>query len=98
VLPAEAEFGESQHVNQAFGDEIRLTQVATWPANLTADQMMLLRLGWELAGPIEHDVSVSMRLVDGDGTTWQHQEMSLQDATDVLRHDSLGAGAGFSAG
>lgn len=98
VLPAEPEFGAPRQVNRAFGDEIRLTQVATWPAKPTADQMMLLRFGWELAGPIEHEMSVSVRLVDGDGTPWRHQEMSLQDATGLLSTTAWALGPAFPPG
>ena len=84
VLPTEPVFGPPQRVNASFGDTLRLTRIATWPANLTTNQMMLLRLGWELTRPIEHDLSVSTRLVGSDGVTWQHQETPLQDATGIL--------------
>ncbi len=83
VLPAEPTFAPQQ-VDEPFGEDIRLTQIATWPANLTADRLMLLRLGWELSHPIEHSVSVSVRLVGSDGETWQHQELPLQDTTGVF--------------
>lgn len=98
VLPAEPEFGEPQQARQTFGDQVRLTQLATWPAQPTADQMMLLRLGWELAGPIEHDLSVSVRLLDSQGAIWQHQDMSLQDATGVLSTTAWALGPAFPPG
>jgi hypothetical protein len=84
VLPAEPTFSTLQRVNESFGDDLKLKQVAAWPAKLTTDQLALLRLGWELARPIEHDLSVSVRLVDRDGAIWMHQETPLQDSTGVL--------------
>ena len=84
VLPAEPTFSTLQRVNESFGDDLKLKQVAAWPAKLTTDQLALLRLGWELARPIEHDLSVSVRLVDSDGAIWMHQETPLQDSTGVL--------------
>jgi hypothetical protein len=84
VLPAPPTFDAPQRLNESFGDDLKLTQVATWPAKLTADRLALLRLGWELARPPEHDLGVSIRLVDGDGVVWMHQETPLQDSTGVL--------------
>jgi len=98
VLPAEPTFDAPQQVDEPFGDDIRLTQIATWPANLTADRLMLLRLGWELSHPIEHSVSISVRLVGSDGETWQHQELPLQDPTGVLSTTAWLLGPGLPPG
>jgi|GEM_PF-4785155 len=98
VLPAEPTFSDLQRVNESFGDDLKLTQVAVWPAKLTADQLMLLRLRWELARPIEHDLSVSIRLVDADGAMWMHQETPLQDSTGVLSATAWALGPAFPPG
>ena len=84
VLPTEPTFSALQRVDESFGDDLKLGEVAAWPAKLAADRLTLLRLEWELAHPIEHDLSVSTRLVDRDGVIWMHQETPLQDSAGVL--------------
>jgi hypothetical protein len=83
VLPTEPTFAP-QPISISFGDAVTLTQVATWPAQLTTNRLMLLRLGWEIPPRAEHDFSVSLRLVNADQQIWLHQESPLRDSTGIL--------------
>lgn len=86
VLPRPPELGPVQALHEPIGRALVLTGLATWPAQLTSNQLALLRFHWQIVNPPGYALSSSVRLVDGEGQVWQQRDVELDvaDYVDVV--------------
>lgn len=84
VLPRRPEL-TSQPLHESFGDALVLTGIETWPAGLTSNLMVLLRLHWQVSQPPEHPLGLTVRLINSAGDIWTQnsQKLDVADSTDV---------------
>jgi hypothetical protein len=80
VLLSPPEFGPVQSMREPMGDTLVLTGIATWPNNLTSNQMALVRLYWESNTALDHDLMLTVQLVNHQDDVWKQEDSKLKAA------------------
>jgi hypothetical protein len=78
VLPHPPDFGPTRALHEAFGERLVLTGIATWPADLTPNQLLLTRLYWQRLSWPEATMALSVRLIGADGHVWGQKDADVE--------------------
>ncbi|MBN1889281.1 MAG: DUF2723 domain-containing protein [Thermoflexales bacterium] len=78
VLPRPPDWGPTRALHEAFGENLVLTGIATWPARLTSNQLVLTRLYWQSLSWPEATMALSVRLIGADGHVWGQKDADVE--------------------